>query len=289
MREDTEPEITLGRRELLATAAGGTVVGTAGCSRARRADGTPAGTPVAVASVDGGADSRPPVGFDAPDAFCRYPDRAVTTSVGDEPTASLDLSCVARGDGRFRLAGGAVARGRWSAPTDGQYRVAAVYGGHGRYSYDAPETGNVVASLSSGIVVRPADSDRVLEQHTVQDVGTVPGDSVAGRLRDAVQFALDRVQPEDLGPFARWVGRQSARLVEGLLGVELAGAAEDGFPAADRGPLSTGVWFDAEAGREYVFEYTPRALLVGELDTESRFEATAEATYEPRGFRVRQR
>jgi hypothetical protein len=164
-----------------------------------------------------------------------------------------------------------------------------VYDGHGECRHDAADTANVVASLTSGVAVRPADSRRVLAQETTQDAGTVPDDPVTEGVQDAVRFALDRVDPDDLGPFARWVGRQSARLAEGVLGAELVGPAEDGFPAAETGVQTVTTRFDAEAGSTYTFEYAPRALLVGEIDTEERFRASAQASYEPRAFRVQRR
>ena|GEM_PF-2564383 len=287
---------------------------TAGCAGRRQA-GVPEGEPVAVASLDGQPDAVRPVGFEAPDAFCRYPTRRVAigdetttdgettadggtatggdgtaTDAGEEsPPATLDLMCLARGSGRFELSGGAVARGQWTAPATDRYTVSAVYDGHGQCRYDEADTANVVASLTSGVVVRPADSERVLAQATSQDAGTVPDDTVTAGVQDAVRFALDRVDPDELGPFARWVGRQSARLAEGVLGTELIGPAADGFPAAETEVQTVTTRFDAEAGSTYSFEYAPRALLVGEIDTDERFRASAQATYEPRGFRVRRR
>ena len=120
------------------------------------------------------------------------------------------------------------------------------------------------------MVVRPADSQRVLAQATTQDAGTVPDDPVTEGVQDAVRFALDQVDPDELGPFARWVGRQSARLAEGVLGAELVGPAEDGFPAAETDVQTITTRFDAEGGSTYTFEYAPRALLVGEIDTDER-------------------
>lgn len=306
------------RRRLLSGVAGAAAVGVAGCAGRRgRGDDVPEGTPVAVASLDGRPDAAQPVGFNAADAFCRYPTQRVeigggtatpadtdessgtgtgvggtdtsgTTvdAVAESPTATLDLTCLARGNGRFELSGGAVARGEWTAPATDRYTVSAVYDGHGQCRYDAADTANVVASLTSGVVVRPADSQRVLAQETTQDAGTVPDDPVTEGVQDAVRFALDQVDPDELGPFARWVGRQSARLAEGVLGAELVGPAEDGFPAAETDVQTITTRFDAEAGSTYTFEYAPRALLVGEIDTDERFRASAQATYEPRAFRV---
>ena len=317
------------RRRLLSGVAGAAAVAAAGCAGRRgRGDDVPEGTPVAVASLDGRPDAAPPVGFTAPEAFCRYPTRRVeiggvddgtvtdeltatdaatatnadgssematdadalsettTDAVAESPTATLDLTCLARGNGRFELSGGAVARGQWTAPATDRYTVSAVYDGHGQCRYDAADTANVVASLTSGVVVRPADSQRVLAQETTQDAGTVPDDLVTEGVQDAVRFALDQVDPDELGPFARWVGRQSARLAEGVLGSELVGPAEDGFPAAETDVQTITTRFDAEGGSTYTFEYAPRALLVGEIDTDERFRASAQATYEPRAFRV---
>lgn len=327
------------RRRLLSGVAGAAAVAAAGCAGRRgRGDDVPEGTPVAVASLDGRPDAAQPVGFTAPEAFCRYPTRRVeivgvddgtvtdeltatdaatttdaatattsetdepggtltdagatdttettTDAVAESPTATLDLTCLARGNGRFELSGGAVARGQWTAPATDRYTVSAVYDGHGQCRYDAADTANVVASLTSGVVVRPADSQRVLAQETTQDAGTVPDDPVTEGVQDAVRFALDQVDPDELGPFARWVGRQSARLAEGVLGAELVGPAEDGFPAAETDVQTITTRFDAEGGSTYTFEYAPRALLVGEIDTDERFRASAQATYEPRGFRV---
>ena len=315
------------RRRLLSGIAGAAAVATAGCAGRRgRGDTVPEGTPIAVTSLDGQPDAVQPVGFNAADAFCRYPTQRVeTTGVGgeetatdtataadattatdtgpatntetttdarttdtseDTPTATLDLTCLARGNGRFELSGGAVARGQWTAPATDRYTVTAVYDGHGQCRYDEADTANVVASLTSGVVVRPADSERVLTQEITQDAGTVPDDPVTEGVQDAVRFALDQVDPDELGPFARWVGRQSARLAEGVLGAELVGPAEDGFPAAETEVQTVTTRFDAEGGSTYIFEYAPRALLVGEIDTDEQFRASAQATYEPRGFRV---